>query len=128
MEQSLRNWIKVIQINNGFQFYIMDLSYCSRVYGNHHIIINKSSPRDCKFSQAAYPMYISYTFKMRLFSFSIGGPNFVTPGDLGNYRSQTQNVNVSEILNVSETLLFCWHIQIFYLLNFNLFYLFIGLV
>ena len=28
---------------------------------------NKSSPRDCKFSQAAYPMYISCTFKMRFF-------------------------------------------------------------
>ena len=37
---------------------------------------NKSTPRDCKVSQAAYPMYISCTFKMRFFSFSIGGLNF----------------------------------------------------
>ena len=44
----------------------------------HNVVttLNKSSPRDCKVSQAAYPMYISCTFKMRFFSFSIGGPNF----------------------------------------------------
>ena len=55
---------------------------------------NKSSPRDCKVSQAAYPMYISCTFKMRFifFSFSIGGSN-LDPGDLGNYRSQTKISN-----------------------------------
>ena len=48
----------------------------------------RAVPRDCKVSQAACPMYISCTFKMRFFSFSIG-VRTLTPGDLGNNRSQT---------------------------------------
>ena len=50
---------------------------------------NKSSPRDCKVWQAAYPMYISCTFKMSM-SHCQWGFRTLTPGDLGNYRSQTK--------------------------------------